>query len=84
MTEIINFYDKLPKHLKSETKFIPNNYLFSNIEDRLNLLQGLLDTDGYCSKNGTIQYYSVSKDLTNGRLANSSILLIFPAKLSRA
>ena len=52
--------------LKSETKFIPNNYLFSNIEDRLNLLQGLLDTDGYCSKNGTIQYYSVSKDLTNG------------------
>ncbi len=51
--------------LKSEDKFIPNIYLFSDIEDRLNLLQGLLDTDGYCSKNGTIQYYSTSKKLIN-------------------
>ena len=29
-------------------------------------LQGLLDTDGWCCKdNGTIQYYSVSKQLTD-------------------
>ena len=52
--------------LKSENKFIPNVYLFSDVEDRINLLQGLLDTDGYCSKNGTIQYYSVSKKLIDG------------------
>lgn len=52
--------------LKSENKFIPNTYLFSDVEDRINLLQGLLDTDGYCSKNGTIQYYSVSKKLIDG------------------
>ena len=52
--------------LKSENKFIPNTYLFSDVEDRINLLQGLLDTDGYCSKKGTIQYYSVSKKLIDG------------------
>lgn len=52
--------------LKSENKFIPNTYLFSDVEDRINLLQGLLDTYGYCSKKGTIQYYSVSKKLIDG------------------
>ena len=30
-------------------KFIPNSYLFSSIEQRLLLLQGLMDTDGTCS-----------------------------------
>jgi hypothetical protein len=59
--------------LKSENKFIPKPYLFSDINDRLDLLQGLLDTDGYCGKDGTIQYYSVSKNLTNSvkELVNS-------------
>lgn len=52
--------------LKSEDKFIPNNYLYSDVDDRLNLLQGLLDTDGYCSKDGVIQYYSISKKLADG------------------
>jgi hypothetical protein len=31
----------------SPEKFIPKIYLHSNIEDRLNLLKGLIDTDGY-------------------------------------
>ncbi len=52
--------------LKSEDKFIHNFYLYNSIENRINLLQGLLDTNGYCNKNGTIQYYSVSKKLING------------------
>jgi hypothetical protein len=50
---------------KSFNKFIPKNYLYSNIESRISLLQGLLDTDGYCSKKGTIQFYSVSKQLSD-------------------
>lgn len=30
----------------SENKFIPNEYLYTSVEDRIELLQGLLDTDG--------------------------------------
>lgn len=36
-------------HSNSHNKFIPSIYLFSDEEDRLKLLQGLMDTDGYCS-----------------------------------
>jgi len=55
--EIINSYN-------SHTKFIPEIYKFSSIEDRIELLKGLMDTDGYCDKNnGLIEYTSVSKDL---------------------
>ena len=31
-------------------KFIPEMYKFSSVEDRLNILQGLMDTDGTCNK----------------------------------
>ena len=31
-------------------KFIPEIYKFSSIEDRLSILQGLMDTDGFCNK----------------------------------
>jgi len=50
---------------KSDNKFIPEDYKFNTINIRLEVLQGLLDTDGYCSKNGTIQHYSVSKQLSD-------------------
>lgn len=31
-------------------KFIPEIYKYSSIEDRLSILQGLMDTDGFCNK----------------------------------
>lgn len=40
--EYYNLINKL-----SFDKFIPDNYLYSSIEDRIKLLQGLLDTDGH-------------------------------------
>jgi len=49
---------------KSNNKFIPNDYLFNSLEDRVSLLQGLMDTDGYISKSGTIQYTTVSEQLS--------------------
>jgi hypothetical protein len=50
----------------SDTKFIPEDYKYNTKEIRLEVLQGLLDTDGWCSKSdGTIQYYSVSEQLSN-------------------
>lgn len=51
---------------KSHTKFIPEKYLYSSVEDRLMLLQGLMDTDGFINKNGRdIHYTTVSKVLAN-------------------
>ena len=50
---------------KSDTKFIPKNYIYNTKKIRLEVLQGLMDTDGYCSTNGMVQYYSTSKQLSN-------------------
>jgi len=48
----------------SKTKFIPENYLYTSVEDRVNLLQGLIDTDGYV--NGyNLEYTTVSERLAN-------------------
>ena len=48
---------------KSNSKFIPHDYKYSSIAQRLEVLQGLFDTDGYVSKNGSIFYYTVSDPL---------------------
>ncbi len=48
---------------KSNDKFIPQDYLFSSVEERLELLRGLMDTDGYIKD--TSQYYTVSEQLKN-------------------
>jgi len=45
---------------KSWEKFIPQEYKFSSIENRLELLRGLLDTDGTIKKNGEITYTTTS------------------------
>lgn len=47
---------------KSEHKFIPKAYKYSNVEDRIALLQGLMDTDGSCTNHGS-EFYSSSKIL---------------------
>ena len=54
----------------SHTKFIPYGYKYGSIEDRLSILQGLMDTDGHCmkSKNGNFtgtEYCSVSEQLAD-------------------
>ena len=47
---------------KSDTKFIPKEYLYASYEQRLWLLRGLLDTDGTADK-GNIEYCTASKQL---------------------
>lgn len=52
----------------SYTKFIPDCYKYASLEDRMELLRGLFDTDGYCSKSangrkGRVGYRTVSKRL---------------------
>ena len=49
---------------KSETKFIPREYLEGSIEQRLDLLNGLLDIDGSIDEEkGRISYYTTSPQL---------------------
>ena len=59
MSEI--FREVGPKH-------IPEAYLHAAIPQRRALLAGLLDTDGYCSPQGTVEFGVTSRDLAYGVL----------------
>ena len=59
MSEI--FREVGPKH-------IPEAYLHASIPQRRALLAGLLDTDGYCSPQGTVEFAVTSRDLAQGVL----------------
>lgn len=49
---------------KSIDKFIPDCYLYNDKETRLNLLRGLIDTDGTISKTGQVEFSTSSKRLS--------------------
>lgn len=56
-------------------KHIPEQYFRASIEQRLSLLQGLMDTDGSINKNGRVLMYSGTNiDLVNGVSALLSTL----------
>lgn len=48
---------------KSEDKFIPEEYKYNSRSIRLNILKGILDSDGTVSKNGRIEIVLTSKKL---------------------
>ena len=51
--------------LRSENKFIPSIYKLATIEERLAIIQGLMDTDGYNQKGGSgVGFSSASKTLS--------------------
>lgn len=49
---------------RSHTKFIPEDYLKASTSQRLALLQGLLDTDGYIAKHSTVSFTTTSEKLS--------------------
>jgi ABC-type dipeptide/oligopeptide/nickel transport system ATPase subunit/predicted RNA-binding Zn-ribbon protein involved in translation (DUF1610 family) len=57
--------DSLGLNVRSHLKFIPKPYLSSSINQRIMLLQGLIDTDGYVSGNGSISFTTVSRQLAD-------------------
>jgi len=48
---------------RSFDKFIPEPYLITSHENRIALLQGLIDTDGYVEQNGSIEFSTTSVQL---------------------
>lgn len=44
-------------------KFIPDQYKYGSIEQRYELIRGLMDTDGYVSKDGGMSFVNTSKQL---------------------
>jgi phage/plasmid primase-like uncharacterized protein len=48
---------------RSDTKFIPDTYLRASIEDRWELLKGLMDTDGTVCERGSMSYCTISPRL---------------------
>lgn len=66
-------YEKLPlkqylkevglQGKKSDEKFIPKEYLQGSIYQRLELIQGLMDSDGYVDNKGTCIFAVTSKQL---------------------
>jgi len=67
----VNLSSSLKKHLlkfftlneKSYEKRIPKDYLYNTKQKRIELLNGLMDTDGTCQKNGCSCYNTKSKGL---------------------
>lgn len=51
---------------RSYDKFIPKEYLYNDIDTRLDLLAGLMDTDGTVDTIGRASICSASKELING------------------
>ena len=61
--QILGLTYKLRKIGLLNNKHIPSNYLTACIEDRWNLLQGLMDTDGHCDMRGTATFVNTNPTL---------------------
>jgi len=64
-TDIGIFMGELREYNLIENKHIPEIYKTAKYEQRLELLQGLMDTDGYCSVLGHCEYCGVNKKLVS-------------------
>lgn len=60
LTQIIK---SLKLNVPCKEKFIPDIYKFSSIEQRMELLRGLMDTDGCITKNGAAEFTNTCEQL---------------------
>jgi hypothetical protein len=47
-------------------KHIPEEYLTASVEQRWQLIHGLMDSDGYCSKDGKLNFDNTNKAIIDG------------------
>lgn len=59
----INVFKKMGLNVYSGQKFIPQEYLWGSVEQRKDLLAGLMDTDGTCNVRGTASFATSSAQL---------------------
>lgn len=59
---------KLKKLGVLNNKHIPMNYLRASVEKRMELLRGLIDTDGYVSRRGQVVFTNTNKRIIDGTL----------------
>ena len=77
----LNLIDK-----RQKDRWIPEDYLYSDVDDRLALLQGLMDGDGTVDKhNGSCRFECVSEQLTRNiaELAKSLGMKVSPVSEQR-
>lgn len=64
------YINGLPSFLKGmnliENKHIPDEYLWASREQRLALLQGLMDTDGTCQEDRSVSFSNTNENLARG------------------
>lgn len=75
-----DFTNELRKLGVFKNKHIPKIYLRSSIEQRLSLLQGLMDTDGTCNNRGTATFTSIDEGLVDNFVELAQTLSLKPNK----
>jgi hypothetical protein len=55
----------LKKNGLQGNKHIPDNYIFNSIEIRQQLIQGLMDSDGWCAVTGDCEFYQSDKEFAD-------------------
>lgn len=63
---VLKFFRESGLHgKKAWDKFIPHDYKYSSVKDRIDILRGLLDTDGHCRKRlgDQVNFYTTSPKL---------------------
>lgn len=62
LTDLI---EKMKLNVGCKDKFIPEEYKLSSVEQRMEVIRGLLDTDGSCNKKGAIEFTNTCKQLVD-------------------
>lgn len=65
---IIGLHEQLRLNGFLKNKHIPDSYLCASVEQRLALLQGLIDTDGCVTKCGKVTFHNSNERLVDGVL----------------
>lgn len=64
--KFLGFRAELKKLGVFGNKHIPHDYLWASKDQRLALLQGLMDTDGFASKDGKVDFVNTNKNIVEG------------------